>query len=69
MQHTRNPKDFESSFGRKVAALKRQGEEGVSIPKKQIFANGQTVMANAYFEPDLKYFQEAWRQLQPRSPE
>jgi hypothetical protein len=69
MQHTKNPKDFESSFGRRVAALKRQGEEGVSIPKKQIFANGQTVMANAYFETDLKYFEEAWRQLQPRSPE
>jgi hypothetical protein len=69
MQHTKNPKDIESQFGRRVAILKRQSEEGATIPKKQIYVNGQTVMANAYYEPDLKYFQEAWRQIQPRSLE
>ena len=64
MQRTKSPNKFESSFGRKVAFLKRQEEVGVEIPKKQIFANGQTVMANAYFESDLRYFEEAWRQMQ-----
>ena len=64
LQHTRDPKSVESAFGRQVAKLKREKliREGQKpdIPKKQIYANGQTVNANLYFEPDRALFEQAW---------
>ena len=67
LQHTKDPKAIESAFGRQVAKLKREQlvSEGrqPKIPKKQIFANGQTVDANLYFETDRAIFELAWTTL------
>ena len=67
LQHTRDPKSVESAFGRQVAKLKKEqliseGKEP-EIPKKQIYANGQTVNANLYFETDRGIFEQAWAAL------
>ena len=68
LQHTKDPKAVESAFGRQVAKLKREqlSKEGKrpEIPKKQIYANGQTVAANLYFETDRGIFEQAWTALQ-----
>ena len=68
LQHTKDPKAVESAFGRQVAKLKREqlSKEGKTpeIPKKQIYANGQTVAANLYFETDRGIFEQAWTALQ-----
>ena len=64
LQYTKDPKAVESNFGKQVAKLKREQlvMEGKppEIPKKQIYANGQTVNANLYFESDRAIFEEAW---------
>ena len=68
LQHTKDPKAVEQAFGRQVAKLKREqlSKEGKrpEIPKKQIYANGQTVAANLYFETDRGIFEQAWTALQ-----
>ena len=68
LQHTKDPKAVEQAFGRQVAKLKREqlSKEGKTpeIPKKQIYANGQTVAANLYFETDRGIFEQAWTALQ-----
>ena len=69
LQHTTNPKAVESTFGKQVAKLKREQliQEGKTpeIPKKQIYANGQTVNANLYFETDRNLFEQAWAAMRP----
>jgi hypothetical protein len=68
LQYTKDPKLVESAFGRQVAKLKREqlAKEGKDpeIPKKQIYANGQTVNANLYFESDRGIFEQAWTAMQ-----
>ena len=68
LQYTKDPKLVESAFGRQVAKLKREQlvKEGKDpeIPKKQIYANGQTVNANLYFESDRDIFEQAWTAMQ-----
>ena len=64
LQYTRDPKSLESAFAQQVAKLKQaqlvsEGKDP-QIPKKQIYANGQTVNANLYFEPDRPLFEQAW---------
>ena len=64
LQYTKDPKSVESAFGRQVAKLKREqlSKEGKTpeIPQKQIYANGQSVNANLYFETDRAIFEQAW---------
>ena len=64
LQYTKDPKSVESAFGRQVAKLKREQltKDGKppEIPKKQIYANGQSVCANLYFETDRAIFEQAW---------
>ena len=64
LEHTCNPRQVECAFGRQVAKLKRQAliKEGKEpkLEKKQIYANGQTVPANLYFETDRAIFEDAW---------
>ena len=64
LQCTKDPRSVECAFGRQVAKLKREelikeGKEP-TILKKQIYANGQTVDANLYFENDRALFEKAW---------
>jgi hypothetical protein len=64
LQYTKDPRSVECAFGRQVAKLKREelikeGKEP-TILKKQIFANGQTIDANLYFENDRALFEKAW---------
>jgi len=69
LQYTKDPKAVESTFGKQVAKLKREQliQEGKTpeIPKKQIYANGQTVNANLYFETDRNLFEQAWAAMRP----
>ena len=69
LQYTKDPKTVESTFGKQVAKLKREQliQEGKTpeIPKKQIYANGQTVNANLYFETDRNLFEQAWAAMRP----
>jgi hypothetical protein len=69
LQYTKDPKTVESTFGKQVAKLKREQliQEGKTpeIPKKQIYANGQTVNANLYFETDRHLFEQAWAAMRP----
>ena len=64
LQHTNNPRQVECAFGRQVAKLTREAliKEGKEpkLEKKQIYANGQTVAANLYFETDRPIFEDAW---------
>ena len=64
LQYTNDPRSVEAAFGRQLARLKREelineGKEP-TIPKKQIYANGQTVDANMYLESDRALFEQAW---------
>ena len=67
LQYTKDPKAVESAFGKQVAKLKREqlSKDGKApeIPKKQIYANGQTVNANLDFESDRGIFEQAWAAL------
>ena len=67
LQHTKDPKAVECAFGKQLAKMKREqlSKEGKTpeIPKKQIYANGQTVNANLYFESDRSIFEQAWAAL------
>ena len=69
LQYTKDPKTVESTFGKQVAKLKREQliQEGKTpeIQKKQIYANGQTVNANLYFETDRHLFEQAWAAMRP----
>ncbi len=40
----------------------REGKEP-KLEKKQIYANGQTVEANLYFETDRAIFENAWSMM------
>ena len=64
LQYTKDPRSVECAFGRQVAKLKREelikGGKEPNIQKKQIYANGQIVDANLYFENDRALFEEAW---------
>ena len=69
LQYTKDPKTVESTFGKQVAKLKREQliQEGKTPEnqKKQIYANGQTVNANLYFETDRNLFEQAWAAMRP----
>ena len=67
LQYTNDPRSVESAFGRHLAKLKKEelvkeGKEPV-LPKKQIYANGQTVNANMYLESDRALFEQAWSDM------
>lgn len=67
LQYTSDPRSVEAAFGRQLAKLKREelkkeGKEPV-LQKKQIYANGQTVDANMYLEPDRALFEKAWTEI------
>ena len=64
LQYTKDPRSVDCAFGKQVAKLKREelikeGKEP-TIPKKQIYANGQAVEANMYVETDRALFEKAW---------
>ena len=58
---------LEISFGRLVAALKREHLRGAGLseelPTKTIYANGQAVQAKLYFEEDRPFFETAWERI------
>ena len=67
LQYTNDPRSVEAAFGRHLAKLKKgelinEGKEP-TIPKKQIFANGQAVNANMYLESDRALFEQAWSEM------
>jgi hypothetical protein len=69
LQYTKDPRSVECAFGKQVAKLKREqlikeGKEP-TIPKKQIYANGQAVEANMYVETDRALFEKAWGMMKP----
>ena len=67
LQYTNDPRSVEAAFGRHLAKLKKgelinEGKEP-TIPKKQIYANGQAVSANMYLENDRALFEQAWSEM------
>jgi hypothetical protein len=67
LQYTNDPRSVEAAFGRHLAKLKKgelinEGKEP-TIPKKQIFANGQAVNANMHLESDRALFEQAWSEM------
>ena len=67
LQYTNDPRSVEAAFGRHLARLKKgelinEGKEP-TIPKKQIYANGQAVSANMYLESDRALFEQAWSDM------
>ena len=67
LQYTNDPRSVEAAFGRHLAKLKKgellnEGKEP-TIPKKQIYANGQAVSANMYLESDRALFEQAWSDM------
>ena len=67
LQYTNDPRSVEAAFGRHLAKLKKgelmqEGKEP-TIPKKQIYANGQAVNANMYLESDRALFEQAWSEM------
>ena len=61
------PKEYETTFGKKLAALKRASLRAAGLPQelptKTIEVNGQVVQANLYFSEDEGLFEEAWNSL------
>ena len=67
LQYTNDPRSVEAAFGRHLAKLKKgelinEGKEP-TIPKKQIYANGQAVSANMHLENDRALFEQAWSEM------